>query len=395
MKRLAPILIGTYSRLSHLKKTINALKQNTLALDSELFIFSDGAKKGDEEIVHKLRAYLHTIDGFKKVHIIKREKNLGAIINNREGIVYILDKYNKAIALEDDIVTAPGFLAFMNEALVLYEDRKNIQSISGYIPNIESSKYIEEDGFIFQRFIGWGAGLWKDKYSQVKRIDKDEYLEFINNPKQVQYAIDNCGKNILKEFKDDAYRKNNCYDLQATFFEYRENTYTLCPKQSLVSNIGNDGTGQHSGVTSKFDVELWNKKSNFILSKDISPNSQIIKEMALFYSPDESEIDIIVVNNILEQIQKLNLKSLNIWGIGVLSTLIQRELNKKNIIINYYIDTWAEENEYYKNISIITPQQALEKGENSFVIASLGSRFKMRESIYNMTMEKINIIMYK
>ena len=269
MKKLAPIGIGTYSRLEHLKKTIEGLKSNILAKDSELYIFSDGAKKGDEKAINELRKYLHTINGFKEVHIIERTDNLGPLLNHGKGMDFMLDVYNKFIYLEDDIVTAPGFLTFMNNSLDLYEHREDIHSISGYTPNIKNSLTQNEDSFIFQRFTGWGMGAWKDKFYKVKRINKDDYLEFANNPKSIQYAIDNCGENTLKEFKDDAYRKNNYYDVQATFLEYQEKSYTLYPKKSLVFNIGNDGTGQQSGVTKKFDVSLWEKESNFILSKNV------------------------------------------------------------------------------------------------------------------------------
>ena len=63
--QLAPVGIATYSRLSHIKKTVESLQQNTLATQSELYIFSDAPKKCDEEIVLKIRKYIHTIKGFK------------------------------------------------------------------------------------------------------------------------------------------------------------------------------------------------------------------------------------------------------------------------------------------------------------------------------------------
>ena len=60
MLNLAPIAIGTYNRLSHLKLTIKALKLNDLAQLSSLYIFSDAPQSGDEEGVNKLRDYLST-----------------------------------------------------------------------------------------------------------------------------------------------------------------------------------------------------------------------------------------------------------------------------------------------------------------------------------------------
>jgi hypothetical protein len=48
MRNLAPIGVSTYSRINHLKQSIEALQKNTLAKESELYIFSDAPKPGDD-----------------------------------------------------------------------------------------------------------------------------------------------------------------------------------------------------------------------------------------------------------------------------------------------------------------------------------------------------------
>ena len=79
---LAPIGISVYSRLKHLKQTINALKSNTIAKASKLYIFSDGPRAGDETAVREMRNYLTSIDGFDEVVVIDREIN-SRVENNR------------------------------------------------------------------------------------------------------------------------------------------------------------------------------------------------------------------------------------------------------------------------------------------------------------------------
>ena len=68
LNNLAPIGVFTYSRINHLRQTIEALKNNTLARESELYIFSDAAKPGDEDKILAVREYIHTINGFKSVN---------------------------------------------------------------------------------------------------------------------------------------------------------------------------------------------------------------------------------------------------------------------------------------------------------------------------------------
>ena len=75
---LAPIVLFVYNRPWHTRQTVEALKKNNLAKDSNLFIFSDGPKN-EEDIrdIEKVREYIKTIDGFKNINIIEREKNYG------------------------------------------------------------------------------------------------------------------------------------------------------------------------------------------------------------------------------------------------------------------------------------------------------------------------------
>ena len=73
---LAPIVLFVYNRPWHTKQTVETLKKNEEAKDSNLFIFSDGPKnKKAKSEVEKLREYIKTIDGFKRITIIEREKN--------------------------------------------------------------------------------------------------------------------------------------------------------------------------------------------------------------------------------------------------------------------------------------------------------------------------------
>ena len=56
---LAPVVLFAYNRIEHLKKSVDSLKNNYLASESELFIFSDGPKNVKDKLkVDAVRAYL-------------------------------------------------------------------------------------------------------------------------------------------------------------------------------------------------------------------------------------------------------------------------------------------------------------------------------------------------
>ncbi len=132
MNDYAPIVLFVYARPEHTKKTLAALKENKLADRSELFIFSDGPKGSEDEIqVKKVREIIREQDGFKRITIMEKKYNIGLADNIIEGVTHVVRKYGKVIVLEDDIVTSPYFLLFMNDSLEMYQGNPKVMSISG------------------------------------------------------------------------------------------------------------------------------------------------------------------------------------------------------------------------------------------------------------------------
>ena len=140
----------TYNRPHHTFKTVEALKNNFLASESRLFIFSDGPKNNNSVLgVEKVRTYLKKIDGFKSIKIIERKKNLGLATSIIEGVTKIINEFGKIIVIEDDLVTSPFFLNYMNDALTIY---KNDDQVAGYLYPID--KILDSTFFIK------GADCW-------------------------------------------------------------------------------------------------------------------------------------------------------------------------------------------------------------------------------------------
>jgi hypothetical protein len=272
---LAPIGISVYTRMNHFKQCIEALQKNILAEKSELYIYSDAASnKEDEDLVKKVRKFTHSITGFKKVNIIEREKNYGGTKNALFAYREITEKFEKSIFLEDDIVTAPGFLTFMNGALEFYKDDDRILSITGYSPPINLPHEYDNDIFILPRYNGWGTGDWKSLITEhLNVIDKKEFIK-IKNKKKI-FTVG--GEDVLSMIEAEINGELNAGDVRVMYYQALNNKYTLYPRKSLTQNIGHDGTGVHCGINNKFNVELWDKADNFEFIKDIRPDERIIK----------------------------------------------------------------------------------------------------------------------
>lgn len=283
MPELAPICLSTYIRLEHLKKTIASLQENTLAQDSLLYIFSDAPRPGDEETVSEVRKYIHTIDGFREVNIVERETN-GRVKNGRGGISFLLEKYGRCVFMEEDMVTAPGFLAFMNEAMDLYEDDKRIISVNGYTPPINIPSSYRGDGVLLGRFFGWGAGFWKHKYDLIQEyLDVDEYRKNIRDKKFFKKLTSN-GHEIYVMLEKEIRGEVDALDVKIMYQQALNDWFVVSPRKSLVRNIGYDGTGVHCGTSDRYDIpELWDKEASFSLSKDLAPDQRVSSLTKKFY----------------------------------------------------------------------------------------------------------------
>ncbi|MEX1014716.1 MAG: hypothetical protein WDZ80_06160 [Candidatus Paceibacterota bacterium] len=258
-KELSPIGVSAYCRLDHLKKTINALKNNEYAKDSNLYIFSDGPGRGYEEKVKIMRSYIDIVDGFKNVTLIKRKRN-NRVYNNREGMQYLLNKYGKMIWLEEDIVTSRYFLMYMNDALNIYEHDERIISIAGYCPPIKIRSSYSKDTFILKRFNAWGFGTWKHKFDPFSfTIDLETYR---NNIEHLRKKFSLYGKDVLDMIWREAIGDIDALDVKVMYHQILNDMYTVYPIKSMSLNIGHDGTGLHCGSTKKYDVQLSKKKLN-------------------------------------------------------------------------------------------------------------------------------------
>ena len=121
----APIALFVYNRPWHTRQTIVALQMNELAGESDLFIFSDAPSNTDAaDAVREVREYIRNVTGFKSISIIERSTNFGLAESITDGITRLCVEYGRVIVLEDDLVTAPYFLMFMNRALDLYRARR-------------------------------------------------------------------------------------------------------------------------------------------------------------------------------------------------------------------------------------------------------------------------------
>ncbi len=270
---LAPIVLFAYNRPWHTQQTVEALQKNELAKESELFIYSDEAKNEDaQKSVDEVRKYIDKIEGFKKVTVIKREKNWGLANSIIDGVTKIVNEHGKIIVLEDDLVTSPYFLKFMNEALEFYKNEKKVWHISGWNYPVESDGL---DNVFFWRVMNcWGWATWADRWKYYeKNVDKT----------MSDFTIDDIKRFNLDGAEDFwsqiIANKDNKINTWAIFWYatiFKENGSCLNPVQTFVENIGHDGSGVHCRSTKSYD-DILNFNQNIKFTKSISESEKYVE----------------------------------------------------------------------------------------------------------------------
>lgn len=255
---LSPIVMFVYNRPWHTQKTIEALQNNELASESELFIYSDNAKnKNNNNLVLKVRKYIKNIEGFKSVTIIERKKNFGLADSIIDGVTKIVKDYGRVIVLEDDLVTSPFFLKYMNNALITYKNEPNVMQISGHMFNVNFSddKY---DALFLPYTSSWGWATWKEKWDFFDTTSK-AYEQIKNDPIQISSFDLNNSYPYFKLLELQIAGKIDSWAIRWYSNVFIRKGLTLFPLKTLVKNIGFDGSGTHCGVQPSDDPAFINK----------------------------------------------------------------------------------------------------------------------------------------
>jgi len=252
----APIALFAYNRLWHVQKTVEALQKNELAAQSELYIFSDGPRSDtDMEKVQSVREYFKSVEGFKGVTVIEREKNLGLAGSIIVGVTEIVSRFGGIIVLEDDMVTSPYFLRFMNEALELYRNDERVISIHGYMfpvkAELPETFFLKDPGC-------WGWATWERGWRLFEQDGQKLLNELITKKLTESFDFDNSYE-YTKMLRDQINEKNDSWAIRWYASAFLKDKFTLYPGKSLVSNIGMDSSGTHCGTSNTFETDVSSK----------------------------------------------------------------------------------------------------------------------------------------
>lgn len=267
----APILLFVYNRPEHVRRNIQALLKNELAAESELFIYSDAAKdETSQAAVKEVRAFIWSIQGFKKITITERAENWGLARSIIDGVTTQINRYGRVIVLEDDLVVAPHFLQFMNDALETYRDEERVGHIQACDFTHDPSL---PDTFLIKWTGSWGWGTWDRAWKHFNADGKALLTEL--ESRKLTYTFDFNGKyGYTRMLRRQIEGKNNSWAIRWNASLFLKGILSLNVGKSLVQNEGFDGSGTNCGGGGLYASELYMER---LPVKKISPIEENIQ----------------------------------------------------------------------------------------------------------------------
>lgn len=280
MQHLAPIALFVYNRPEHTRRTLTYLKQNQLADETRLYIFSDAPKtKADTTKVDEVRDIIKQTEGFKSVKIIERKDNLGLANSVIAGVTQLVNQYGKVIVFEDDLLSSPYTLNYFNEALNIYAHQNKVMHIGAYMYPLKDADTLPET-FFYRAATSWGWATW-DRAWKYFEPDINTLISQFDQAKTLKFSIEG-NMNFWKQIEEFKTGKNNSWAIRWYASIFLRGGLTLNPARSLIENIGNDGSGIHSNNEDIYKVQI-SKKQVTHFPTDITENEAAYRSIKQFY----------------------------------------------------------------------------------------------------------------
>ena len=248
-----PVVILAYNRPDALRRTLAALAADDLAAGTDLFIRVDGPKRpSDVEKVAAVRELAHTVCGFRHVDVVCSEKNRGLAASVITGVEKVLESSDTVIVLEDDLVTHPGFLTFLNAGLERYRNVSEVFSICGYSNRVRMPSEYGYDAYFCPRSSSWGWATWRDRWQSVDLNPTPASLQK-NAIAFNRWGGSDCAQ-MLRGWMEG---KNSSWAIRFCYSQFLQGKVSLFPTESLVDpSAGFNGDGTHCKSYNRFRFQM-------------------------------------------------------------------------------------------------------------------------------------------
>lgn len=309
---LSPIVVFAYNRPEHLQSCLEALSRNPEARRSKIRIIVDGAKGAEDSasVFATVQVASHHSPS-PLTEIVERPHNFGLANSIIDGVTHALTEWDRVIVIEDDLLVAPGFLAFMNASLKIYELQHSVVSVHGYVPNLRRAL---TKNFFLPAADCWGWATWRTGWTVFEPSGSKLLKSLIDQNLKREFNYDNSFP-FFEMLEDQVEGKNDSWAIRWQASAFLSGMVTYHPARSLVQNIGFDGTGTHGGTSIRWDTAFGD------VPPPVSARAEIDEEILLLYREFYASISshsnaVRIARSPVRAIQKMLTKVVNrIWKI--------------------------------------------------------------------------------
>lgn len=349
------IVIFAYNRSNHLKQVLDGLRENEGV--SKLYIFQDGLKcEGHRNEWEKTRQVIQSIDWCEVIYKLS-SYNKGLAKSIIEGVNTVFADNEAVIVLEDDCVPHPQFMEYMTSALEKYESYKEVYHIgaSSEPADVASNG---TDAYFLGRINSCGWGTWKNRWVQFSNDYK--MLGKIKADSELNKRFNFWGQDLESHILGNIYGTADTWAAFWALTVIMKKGYCMSPYESLINNIGFDGTGVHSGVSENTLKIRSNKKLDKIVLPDKVEFVKDYKKSFVNYHPWTSPairnqyyknvaLDMLELSHnnikIADEIKIKGISDIYIWGRGKICDYLVSEFEGK-INIKAIVETAPKTIEY-------------------------------------------------
>lgn len=255
IKQKAPVLLLTYNRPEHTARLLNCFWQQPEAEETQLYILCDGAKGAeDREKVEAVQALAQQEATQKGVTVWIQTKNVGLANNVVEGVQRVLEKHDKVIVVEDDLILSPYFLRWINHHLELYQHHTKVAHLHAGTfythPKLSASHTLSFAG-------SWGWATWRDRWEELWEPDGALLLQKLQSkPNLLQHFNYNGFMPFEQMLQAQVEGRNSSWAVRWHASVVLHQRLSINANPPLVVNAGFDGTGRHASNDDRYHTLL-------------------------------------------------------------------------------------------------------------------------------------------
>lgn len=246
-----PVLYITFARPEYASKSFAAIRN---AKPKKLYFYSNKARdeKPDEVARNKeVRSFVEQIDWDCEVITWFREEHVDVFTSLWGAIDWVFAKEERAIIIEEDVVTSLAFFDYVDKLIGKYENNENVWIISGnnacpeYSPN--NLSYFPTR---FPDIYGWAS--WKNRWD---KLDKKLTMwpEYKKSKEFKAYYDGLLQRKLYSYYYSQVYNAidhYNPWDFIFTCNMAYNKGYSIMPYVNLNMDIGVVGANHQQGIDS-------------------------------------------------------------------------------------------------------------------------------------------------